>query len=231
MPAVIPTSYQDLLEKFNYFDQVLAHRVQVDMVDGIFATPASWPYTAGSDLHDRVAGGTVLPRIDRVKYEADLLCKDPERIATDLVNFGFVRLTVHAECTDDVSALIARLRHRVGGDVNFIAALISIGLSINVETDVSVLLKHADEVEYVQFMGVADLGKQGQPLDPRVVEKVRAFRKVRPDAYIQVDGGITVDNAKELIDAGANRLVTGSTLLKAADLSATVAKLEALKTS
>jgi ribulose-phosphate 3-epimerase len=229
MPAVIPASYQNLLEKLAYFDQVRAHRVQIDMVDGVFAEPASWPYTALADLHDRAATGTLLPHVDRVKYEADLLCKDPEAIVTQLVNMGVVRLTLHAECTDNISGLIARIRHLVGAEANFVAALISIGLSINVETDISMLLDHSEEVEYVQFMGITNIGKQGQPFDPRVIEKVRAFRQARPNAYIQVDGGVTFDIAKELVDAGASRLVAGSLFQNATDLPATMARLEALR--
>ncbi len=229
MPAVIPASYQNLLEKIAFFDQVKAHRIQIDMVDGVFAEPASWPFTAGQDLHDRAATGTLLPHLDRVKYEADLLCKDPEPIVASLVNLGVIRLTLHAECTDNVSGLIARVRHLVGAEANFVAALISIGLSINVETDVSILLEHSEEVEYVQFMGITNIGKQGQPFDPRVIDKVRAFRAARPDAYIQVDGGITFENAKELVDAGASRLVVGSALSQATDMPAMMARLEALR--
>lgn len=228
MPAVIPASYEDLLEKLAYFDRVKAHRVQIDMVDGEFAAPASWPFTAEHELHDKAATGEILPHIDRVKYEADLFCKDPERIVTSLVNLGVIRLTLHAESIDNISGLIARVRHMVGAEANFVAALISIGLSINVDTDVSVLLEHSEEVEYVQFMGIAKVGQQGQPFDPRVIEKVREFRKQRPNAYIQVDGGINMEIAQQLVEAGASRLVVGSTLLKSTDLPATMAQLEAL---
>lgn len=217
------------MEKLTYFEQIPARRVQIDLVDGEFAAPASWPFNAGSDLHDRVHQGTFLPRLERVKYEADLMCKDPEKIVADLINFGIVRLTIHAECTDDISGLIARLRHKVGGEANFIAALISIGLSINIDTDVDVLLKHADEVEYVQLMGIKDIGQQGQPFDPRVIEKVRTYRRAHPEAYIQVDGGVSLENAKELVDAGVSRVVVGSAILQAADVAAAAASFEALR--
>lgn len=229
VPAVIPTSHHDLLEKLTLFDQIPSHRVQVDMVDGMFAFPPSWPYTAGADLHDRASRGELLPRLDRVKYEADLLCRDPEAVAVDLLNLGFQRLTLHAECTADVSGLIARMRHKVGAEANFAAALVSLGLSINIDTDTSVLLDHAGEVEYVQFMGIAEIGKQGQPFDPRVIEKVRTFRKAHPDAYIQVDGGVSNENAKDLVDAGVSRLVMGSAVLHAKDLHGMVSHLEALR--
>ena len=229
VPAVIPTSYQDLLDKLAIFDQIPSHRVQIDMVDGVFATPTSWPYTAGTDLHDRVAGGALLPRLDRVKYEVDLFCKDPEAIAADLLNLGIARITVHAECTDDIVGLIARMRRRVGAEANFIAALVSIGLSINVDTDIAVLVGLAGQVEYVQFMGIDTIGQQGQPFNPKVVEKVRAFHAECPGVIIQVDGGISLDNAKELVAAGASRLVIGSAILHAKDLQATVATFEALK--
>jgi len=218
------------MDKLAYFDQIPSRRVQVDFIDGEFAFPPSWPYTAGSDMHDRVSQGVFLPRLDRVKYEADLLCKDPEKIAADLINFGFVRLTLHAECTDDVSGLIARMRHRVGAEANFIAALVSIGLSINIETDIDVLLKHAEEVEYVQLMGIKEVGRQGQPFDDRVLDKVRTYRRAYPKAYIQVDGGVSLENAKDLVDAGVSRVIVGSAILHATDLKATAVAFEALRT-
>jgi ribulose-phosphate 3-epimerase len=220
------------MDKIAYFDQIPARRVQVDFVDGVFAFPPSWPYnTPGADLHDRVGQGIILPRLERVKYEADLMCKDPEKIATDLINIGFVRLTLHAESTDDISGLIARMRHRVGAEANFIAALVSIGLSINIETDVDVLLKHAEEVEYVQLMGVKEIGKQGQPFDTRVLDKVRAFRRAHPQAYIQVDGGVSLENAHDLVEAGVSRVIAGSAVLHATDLQSTARAFESLRSS
>jgi ribulose-phosphate 3-epimerase len=229
VPAVIPTSYHDLLEKLTFFDQIPSHRVQIDMVDGVFAFPPSWPYTAGTDLHDRVATGTLLPRLDRVKYEADLLCKDPESIATDLLNLGIARLTVHAECTDDIVGLIARMRRLVGAEADFVAALVSIGLSINIDTDIAVLVGLAGQVEYVQFMGIDVMGKQGQPFNPKVIEKVKAFHAKCPGMIIQVDGGVSLENAKELVQAGASRLIIGSAILHATNLASTVTALEDLK--
>ncbi|MFA7302611.1 MAG: HisA/HisF-related TIM barrel protein [Candidatus Paceibacterota bacterium] len=231
VPAVIPASYRELMDRLAYFDQIPARRVQVDFVDGVFATPASWPYnTEGSDLRNHIGQGIFLPRLDRVKYEADLLCKDPEKIAPELINFGFVRLTLHAECTDDISGLIARMRHLVGAEANFIAALVSIGLSINIDTPVDVLLKHAEEVEYVQFMGVDTVGRQGEPFNPIVLEKVRAYRRAHPEAYIQVDGGVSLENAKDLVEAGVSRVIVGSAINHAPDLAKTAAAFEALKT-
>ena len=229
VPAVIPTSFHDLEEKLTYFDQIPSRRIQIDIVDGVFAFPPSWPYSAGSDLHERVMQGTLLPRLDRVKYEADLLCKDPERISVDLLNLGVVRLTLHAECTDDISALIARMRHKVGAEANFAAALVSLGLSINMSTDISVLVKHAEEVEYLQLMGIDEPGRQGQPFNPAVIEKVRALRAACPKAYIQVDGGVSLENAKDLVGAGVSRLVVGSAIMNAPNLLATVTAFESLR--
>jgi ribulose-phosphate 3-epimerase len=230
VPAILPTSHRDLLEKLTYFEQIPAGRIQIDMVDGVFATPPSWPYLAGSDLHDRVQRGEMLPRLDHVKYEADLMCVDPVAIATDLINFGVQRLTVHAESTKDVGALIADMRKKTGAEANFIEMLVSVGLSIGMETDISVLVEHASEVEYVQFMAIDTIGRQGEPFNPKVIEKVKAFHLQCPEVIIQVDGGISLENAKDLVAAGASRLNIGSALLTAADLRKTVASLEAIKT-
>ena len=229
VPAILPTSHKDLLEKLTYFEQIPAGRIQIDVVDGTFAFPPSWPYTAGDELHTRVAQGELLPRLDHVKYEADLMCTDPEAIATDLINYGVQRLTVHAECTKDVGALIASMRRKTGAEANFIEMLVSVGLSIGMETDISVLVEHASEVEYVQFMSIDSIGKQGEAFDPKVIDKIKAFHAACPDVIIQVDGGISLENARELVAAGASRLNIGSALLNAPDLHKTVAALEAIK--
>ncbi len=230
VPAILPTSHRDLLEKLTYFEQIPAGRIQIDIVDGIFVFPPSWPFTEGTDLHDRVERGELLPRLDHVKYEADLMCKDPEAIATDLINYGVQRLTVHAECTDDVGGLLSSMRRKTGAEANFIEMLVSVGLSIDMQTDISVLVEHASQVEYVQFMSIDTIGKQGEPFDPKVIDKIRAFHEQCPEVIIQVDGGISLENARELVEAGASRLNIGSALLTAPDLRKTVAALEAIKT-
>lgn len=229
VPAILPSSYHELEERLTLLDHIPPRRVQIDIVDGTFATPPTWPYLSGTDLHDKVTNGETLPNLDRVEYEADLMCNDPEGIAVDLLNFGVTRLTVHAECAPNIGELIARMRKNYSAEANFALNLMSIGLAINVSTDSAVLEPLLDELEYVQFMGVDRIGRQGEAFNPAVIEKVRAFRRRHPSTIIQVDGGVSLENGKQLIAAGASRLVVGSALMQASDLIGTFKAFEALQ--
>lgn len=229
VPAILPSSYHDLKEKLVFLDHIPPRRVQIDIVDGEFAWPPSWPYLAGTELHTLVAQGESLPHLDRIEYEADLMCKDPEAIATDLVNFGVTRLTLHVEGMGDIKTMLDRMRRTYSAEANFSLYLFSMGLAINVDTDASVLDPFVDELEYVQFMGIDKIGVQGQPFNPKVIEKVRDFRRKHPKIIIQIDGGVSLENARELVAAGASRFIVGSALLNSVDVVNTFKTLEALQ--
>jgi ribulose-phosphate 3-epimerase len=96
--------------------------------------------------------------------------------------------------------------------------LISLGLAIGAATDPTFVEPFVNDIDYVQFMGIATIGKQGQPFDPRVVDRIRTFKKKHPDIPIQVDGGVTLETAPALLDAGADRLIVGHALRDAPDI-------------
>src|SRR3989344_1712950 len=96
-PAVLPSSRKDFEEKLVLFAQFPSvTRVQIDVVDGRFATPASWPYTdstsspqvAPAEFHTMIAANKLLPYLDRIEYEIDLMCLDAERVADAWLAFG-----------------------------------------------------------------------------------------------------------------------------------------------
>ena len=229
-PAVLPSSQKDLEEKvalFAHFPKV--SRIQIDVVDGKFATPASWPYTAPAELKRMVAQGEMLPRLDCIEYEVDLMCLDAERAAAHWLALGATRLTFHAESSTDLPRLLAAARKRFGAGDGFASGLISYGLAINIASDLALLEPCLGEIEYVQFMGIARIGRQGQPFDKRVFEKIRVFHKKHPDMPLQVDGGVSSANARELTALGVSTLVVGSGILKASDPAKALAELEKLE--
>ncbi|HEU0080414.1 MAG TPA: hypothetical protein VFQ72_00095 [Candidatus Paceibacterota bacterium] len=83
-------------------------------------------------------------------------------------------------------------------------------------------------IHFVQVMGIQNIGYQGQDFDPRAVELVRALRAAYPDMPIAVDGGVDVDNGRELVNAGATRLVVGSALFESVDFAGTLKEFQAL---
>jgi len=152
------------------------------------------------------------------------MCVDAEDAAAAWLALGATRLTFHAESTTNLPRLLADARDRYGSFIAF-------GAAVDVANSPAVIESSLGEVEYVQFMGIAHIGRQGEPFDRRVLERVRAFRRRHPDIPIQVDGGVSLESAPALLAAGATSLVVGSALLRADDPSAVVAAFEALKSS
>jgi len=108
----------------------------------------------------------------------------------------------HIENVEDVGFLLRK------SDVRGV----EIGMAIGVNTSNKELEKWLDKIDYVQFMGIAKIGSQGQPFDNRVLRKIKDFRKTHPNVIIQVDGGVNATNAPLLIEAGVDRLVVGSAI-------------------
>ena len=225
VPAVLPTSHDDLAEKLRRFSTIpgVSH-IQIDVVDGRFASPATWPYTAPGDMPAMIKKGDMLPHLDRIAYEIDLMCLDTERATEDWLALGASRLTLHAESIMGIPKSLGLLKRRFG-DVSAV-----FGLALNVTSELSLIEPCLDQVEYVQFMGIASIGKQGQLFDRRVLEMIRLFRLRHPDMPVQVDGGVTYEVARELIGLGVTNLVVGSALLRAPDAAAELRRFEELQT-
>lgn len=223
VPAVLPSSKKDFEEKLSLFAQMNVERIQIDVVDGIFASPASWPYSVPQELQSMVEHGEMLPHLDRITYEIDLMCFDAERAAEAWLALGAMRLTFHVETDTNPKRMLVSARRRFGHIVSF-------GLALNIDTDSSLVEKCLGDIEYVQFMGITKIGRQGQLFDDRVLDKIRAFHKKYPEVPIQIDGGVSLENARELIHAGATTLIVGSKILRAKDPSAVIASFENLQT-
>jgi ribulose-phosphate 3-epimerase len=110
-------------------------------------------------------------------------------------------------------------------------SFVSLGLALNVTTDSAVIEQSLGGIDFVQFMGIARIGVQGQPFDSRVLTQVRTFHTKHPEVAIQVDGGVSLESAKKLVALGVTNVIVGSGILRASDPSAAFAALEALETS
>lgn len=230
VPAVLPSSREDLKEKISLFARIHSvGRIQIDVVDGRFAGTASWPYSAPEEFRTMVKRREMLPRLDCIEYEIDLMCFDSEEAAAAWLALGATRLTFHAESATDLPQLFARVRKRFGAGDDFASGLVRFGLAINIASDLALIEQCLGEIEFVQFMGIARIGRQGQSFDRRVFEKVRVFLHRHPDVPVQVDGGISLPSARQLVALGVSNLVIGSSILKAGDPAAAVAAFENLQ--
>lgn len=225
VPAVLPSSREDLEEKLGRFAHIpTVSRVQIDVVDGRFATPASWPYSAPQELHDMVAHGEMLPNLHQISYEIDLMCLDAEHAADEWLALGASRLTFHAESLINLPRSLPSIHKRYGSDV------VSFGIALNIATDLAMIKPILSQIEYVQFMGITTIGRQGQIFDRNVLDKVKRFREWYPKIPVQIDGGVSLLNAHELVALGVSNVVVGSALLRSPDLAAEIKKFETLQT-
>jgi len=222
VPAVLPASEREFEERLARLARVSGvEHIQIDVVDGRFASPASWPCNAPYEFAALSQRGFMLPELSRITYEIDLMCYDPLKLADAWLAIGATRLTFHAESVMDLARLLAEARERYGTEV-------TCGVALNIASAHTLLTPLLDSIDYVQLMGIAQIGKQGQPFDERVYEKLLVFHKRHPTVPAQIDGGVSLANAKKLLAFGATSLVVGSALDKG-DLSAEIAKFDALE--
>lgn len=218
VPAILPKSHEDLLDKLSQL-RGLTRAVQIDAVDATFAAPApaSWPYSEkGISLKEVLAEG--LPHPDRMQYEVDLMCAHPEEVIGAWITAGATRITLHAESTPYLTKVLQEIQTKYGHDKDFAPDLLSIGLALNVNSELALIEPYIAQIDYVQFMGIARIGRQGEPFDTRVLQKIRSFRQKHPQIPIQVDGGVSLASAPELMRASVDRLIVGSALWKSQDL-------------
>ena len=225
-PAVLEKEYSVLSEKIErvcpYVDAV-----QIDICDGNFTDSKTWPYTGiGPSLEELTNSDEVFPCIDEAKLEVDLMVAQPEKIIGQWIGLGATRIVVHVESTSKISEIISEMKHTYGYDKDFAPGLLSLGLAVSIQTPLSAYEKYLDDIDFIQFMGIATIGKQGQKFDARVLVKIAELRKKYPDQRIQVDGGVSLETAQDLLKAGIDHLVVGSALFGTEDLESTIREFE-----
>lgn len=228
IPAILPTSFEDLQERLSRLSG-LVDEVQIDIVDGTFAGPATWPYanTEHTGGMQSIEENTFFS-LGSFRYEVDLMVEHPWEKMKTWISAGATRVTIHADSVHSLETLIQSAKEKYGYDAQFSQDLLSIGVAFTPDADVTLFDSCFEHIHYVQFMGIARVGRQGEPFDPRVLECIKAFRKKYRNIPIQVDGGVSRDTAPALFKAGASRLVVGSHLWRAHDLREEIEYLESL---
>ncbi len=147
------------------------------------------------------------PQWEEFNFEADLMVHNQARAAEIAVQLGAARVVVHAE-HEAKGALEALQKYREG------EYAVQIGLALHPQERADTLRAFEGLYDYVQVMGIAHEGAQGEPPDNRAVELVKELRAAYPGLLIQVDGAVA-PRVKELVAAGASRLVIGSAIVNA----------------
>jgi ribulose-phosphate 3-epimerase len=233
IPAILPSDLSDLRDKMTSINGQ-ASLVQIDVCDGRFVPSKTWPYCKGGmeEFNKIINEEEDFPFWDSLDLEIDLMVRNPEEVVEGWIRAGAKRLVLHIESAPNIMDTFRKLRTRYGNSNNESFGL-ELGISLDLRTsneDIYSLLKELDEegdpiIDFVQFMGILNVGFQGQELDEQVLEKISDLRNEFPNIHISVDGGVNFDNASDLISAGATRLVSGSTILESGDITQAIYNL------
>jgi ribulose-phosphate 3-epimerase len=205
IPSIIAKSFEEVKSKLARIDG-LTDWAELDIMDGRFVTPVSWDVP--EDLLN-VQG--------RIKLEAHLMVKEPEETLKEWMNY-VDRVIVHAEATDHLADILEAFD---GSPANF-------GVALKIDTPIDVLDDFEGKITNVQLMSIDTLGHYGAKFDDAIYDRVREVRAKYPEMKISVDGGITLDNAPKLVEAGADNLIVGSAIWNSDDIAATLKKFQDL---
>ncbi|MEX0919501.1 MAG: hypothetical protein WDZ64_01990 [Parcubacteria group bacterium] len=89
---------------------------------------------------------------------------------------------------------------------------VEIGLGVELQTPLEEILPLVNQVDFVQLMSIEEIGRQGNEFSPKIFDRIKELKKAFPEVVISIDGGVSLDNALELIHLGAERLVVGSAI-------------------
>lgn len=213
VPAVLSRSLADIHEHLALVRDV-ARQVQIDVVDGVLAPHATWPYVPGGveEFSRIVQGEDGLPFWDEFDFEFDCMIAHPEDVVEEYVRVGASRIVIHVAAPGAEAALEKLQPYRTG------EYAVAVGVAVSPDTVPADLAPYIGRVDYVQVMGIVHVGAQGQPFDQRASALLAALHAAYPDLALQVDGGVSLEHIHALARAGASRLIVGSALFNAPDI-------------
>lgn len=208
IPAILPKKFTEIEEKIELIKGV-SDFVQIDICDGKFVPSFTWPYWKADETFEAILREERgMPCWEEIDYEFDLMIDNPsEDDARKWLSAGAERIVLHHESSKDLSPAIGIL-----------SGLVEIGIAIDLKTDISELKKYESKIQFIQIMGIRKAGFQGQKFEPDTVDKVKEVKLMYPNLKIQIDGGVSLENAPLLKNAGADRLVVGSALFNEDDI-------------
>jgi ribulose-phosphate 3-epimerase len=205
IPALMPDSFSDI-ESAATSVRGVAQTIQLDLMDGVYVPESTWPFhePGQRDINDITKGDLALPLWEQLNYELDLMIAKPEEDLDTWLSFGASRIIFHFASVHDWSAIAA---------IDSVTRnFTEIGVAITIHDDIHEVYQLIDNgtVDFVQFMGIAQVGFQGEPFVEEILEKIGEFKKLYPDVTVSIDGGVSSETIEPLREVGVDRFVSGS---------------------
>ncbi len=222
IPAILPHRYYDIRDNVEKVYGAV-DTVQVDFVDGNFAANRTWWFNGKNEdtLAAFLSQEEGLPHWQEMNYEFDLMIKDPLSQIDTFIALGPSKIIFHVESLDQEKTL-----QYFESLPEIVRSTITFGMAIGIETDPSLVAPYTDYIDTIQCMGIQNVGFQQQAFDPRAIEQVRKAKALFPDKHISVDGAVSLANAVQLAEAGADTLVVGSAVFLSDDIHGTIYRLQ-----
>ena len=196
-PSILSADFSQLGNEIQRLEDGGADMIHVDVMDGHFVPNL----TIGPPVIK------ALKKQSSMLFDVHLMISPVHKYIEAYADAGADIITIHPEATDDLKKSIDKIK-----ELNK-----KVGVSLNPETSINTILKHLKEIDLVLIMSV-NPGFGGQKFMPEVLKKIKDLKKIQSENKInfdiEIDGGINFENSKEAIEAGANILVSGTTIFK-----------------
>jgi len=210
-PSILSADFNALGQDIDMINQSEAGWFHVDVMDGVFVPNISFGFPVMKGLQKRA----------NKPLDVHLMIVQPERYIQQFADAGADVLTVHLEASTHLHRTLQEIK----------AAGMKAGVALNPHTSIYALMDVLEEIDLVCLMSV-NPGFGGQKFISKTLEKTETLKneitKANLNTLIEIDGGVALNNAKALFDAGADVLVAGSTVFNSENPSNTISELLAL---